>query len=222
MTVELSEVLRGDRNQNGQAMGRKGMQTRRRLIDATVEQLETTRLRDLRVSDIARRAGTSAATFYVYFPDVADAVLAALEEKTQADPEILALVDADWSVGDPEERAREIASVYIANWTANRALFRVRNLAADEGDDRFRIMREHGIHGLMQALAAAIGRAQKAGWVPATLEPLATAGVLLAMLERFASIKNTLVATIPDRNDMLNAAAHILADLMGPPLASQD
>jgi AcrR family transcriptional regulator len=215
MTVELSEGLRGDRNQNGQAMGRKGLQTRQRLIDATVEQLETTRLRDLRVSEIARKAGTSAATFYVYFPDVTDAVLAALDEFTQSTPELLALVKADWGSDAPDERARQIVQMYVDFWTSHAGLLRVRNLASDEGDERFRRAREVAIRPMLEATAAAVDRAQRAGWVPAELDPAATAGVLMAMLERFAAVQNS-YRPAPDRSAMVAAAAHILAGMMGP------
>ena len=58
------------RNQNGQAMGAKGLLTRRRLMDATSELLLTTPLRELTVSQITRASNTSASTFYLYFNDV--------------------------------------------------------------------------------------------------------------------------------------------------------
>jgi len=198
-------------------MGRKGLQTRRRLIDATVGLLETTRLRDLRVVDIARTAGTSTATFYVYFPDVSDAVLAALEEVTQSTPEILALVDQDWREGDPEERARRIVERYAQFWLEHSALFRVRNLAADEGDERFVNARASAITGLLTATAAAIERAQEAGWVTRDLDATATSSVLMAMLERFGAIQYHYSHSGLERARMIVAAAHFLAHAVGPP-----
>ncbi len=51
---------------------RKRHRTRRRLIAATAEVLERHGLERLRVADIAIVAGTSPATFYVYFTDRAD------------------------------------------------------------------------------------------------------------------------------------------------------
>jgi AcrR family transcriptional regulator len=212
---EMKDSL--DRNQNGQAMGRKGMLTRRRLIDATVAALETTRLRDLRVSDIARQAGTSAATFYVYFPDVADAVLAALGELTQSTPELVALIDGDWSEVEPQAHAREVVSRYVGFWAQHHALFRVRNLAADEGDERFLSAREQAIRGVLMACEAAIRRAQEAGWTARTIDALATAGVLLAMLERFAAVQYYYTYSSTERDAMISSAAYLLAHVMGPP-----
>jgi hypothetical protein len=52
---------------NGRVPGQRGRQTRQRLLDATVELLTTTSWRSVKVTDIARRARTSPATFYQYF-----------------------------------------------------------------------------------------------------------------------------------------------------------
>ena len=56
MTVEPVAI-------DGRALGRRGALTRRRLLKATAELLETHGIRDLRVVDIAREVGTSPATF---------------------------------------------------------------------------------------------------------------------------------------------------------------
>src|SRR5882762_11779811 len=79
-------------NLYGQAMGRKGTQTRERLIRATVDLLEKRSLRDVSVSDIATLAGTSSSSFYIYFADVTAAALAAAEGVEQITPQIEALL----------------------------------------------------------------------------------------------------------------------------------
>jgi AcrR family transcriptional regulator len=217
MTGDIQERDSSDRNQNGQAMGRKGLQTRNRLIEATLAQLETTRLRDLRVSEIARQANLSTATFYVYFPDVTDAVLAVLEEITQGTPEILELIGGDWGEGDAEQRASRIVKSYADHWSRHHALFKVRNLAADEGDGRFRSAREFAIRAVLDSTGAAFERAQQAGWVSARLDSGATAGVLMAMLERFAAIQHNYSYSGIEREEMILSAAYILANMLGPP-----
>ncbi len=65
---------------DGRQLGKRAQQTRRRLLDATQELLETRSIRDVRVVDIARAVGTSPATFYQYFADVESAVLVLAEE----------------------------------------------------------------------------------------------------------------------------------------------
>jgi AcrR family transcriptional regulator len=70
--------------------GRRGQLTRRRLLDATMVLLETLPYRDVKVVDIAREAGTSPATFYQYFSDVEEAVLAIADEMASAVGPLLA------------------------------------------------------------------------------------------------------------------------------------
>ena len=59
---------------DGRVPGERGRQTRQRLLDATVELLTTTSWRSVKVTDIARQARTSPATFYQYFGNVEQAI----------------------------------------------------------------------------------------------------------------------------------------------------
>src|SRR5258708_34218234 len=83
-------------NLYGQAMGRKGTQTRERLIRATVDLLERRSIRDVSVSDIATLAGTSSSSFYIYFADGSSAALAAAESVGPITPEIENLLAHPW------------------------------------------------------------------------------------------------------------------------------
>lgn len=208
---------RARRNQNGQAMGPKGLKTRRRLIDATVELLETVPLRELRVAEIARSAGTSPATFYLYFNDVSDVVLAALAELSQSTPELMRIAQGDWSRDHAFATARVLVAAYIEFWQSHATLFRIRNLTAEEGDERFRDGRAASIRPLLEAISAQVGRAQQAGIAtPVPLHSESTAGVLLAMLERLAAVAPTHAGEsdiTPDR--MMDAAAHLIASTLG-------
>src|SRR3954447_22949904 len=81
---------------DGRALGRRGAQTRRRLLDATAVMLETNGIRDLRVVDIARAVGSSPATFYQYFRDVEEAVLALAEEVGGEIAPLAARLETPW------------------------------------------------------------------------------------------------------------------------------
>ena len=72
---ESSSTQKVTVDQSGRALGPRAMSTRQRLLDATVELLDEQSVRDIAVVDIARKAGTSPATFYQYFKDVAEASL---------------------------------------------------------------------------------------------------------------------------------------------------
>src|SRR3712207_4287478 len=68
------------RTVDGRVAGRRGQATRQKLLDCLGEMLGSGPYRDVKVIDVARRAGTSPATFYQYFPDVESAVLEIAED----------------------------------------------------------------------------------------------------------------------------------------------
>lgn len=197
-------------------MGRKGLATRAKLVAACAALLAHRGLRDLKVADIAKEARTSPATFYLYFNDVTEAVLAAVGELSPATPAILALIDVDWGRGDPLPRAREVAAAYAAYWADHAALFHVRNLAADEGDERFRHAREKAVRPVLAILAAKSADAVKRGWVPAHIDPHAAAGTILAMLERVSAVIRTPAARHIEADAMIDAAAWLIACTVAP------
>ena len=175
-------------NQNGQSMGAKGQQTRQRLLEATAELIQSKPLRELTVSDITRRAKTASSTFYLYFQDATEAVLAVARMVSQSTPELLEMLDAPWPPETANAQAQAFVASYTDHWQRNRAIYRVRNLAADEGDERFSTVRRLSIAPLLQALARRIHANQQAGNIPADLHPFSTAGALISLLERIASV----------------------------------
>ena len=203
-------------NQYGQRIGSKGERTRQLLIDTTVELLESHGLREVSVVDVARAVNTSPATFYVYFKGVPEVVLAALDNASQTSPELEELAACDWLGGQGAELAQQFVAAYTRLWQANRTVFRVRNLAAEEGDARFYEARMKAAAPMMDALAAAVSRAQAAGRVPAELSPRACAGTLLMMLERLPA-----VGPLSRDGDGISyielkaAAAHTLGAMLG-------
>ncbi len=68
------------RTVDGRVAGRRGLATRQKLLDCLSEMLSSSPYRDVKVIDVARKAGTSPATFYQYFPDVEGAVLEIAEQ----------------------------------------------------------------------------------------------------------------------------------------------
>ncbi len=175
---------RGDdrlRAADGRVPGRRGRATRRRLLDETLAALEEVPYRDLKVVDISRRAGTSPATFYQYFPDVKTAVLALTEAMVEAEGQRLrALVtEPDWEGADA---ARGLAEGFMAFFRDNEALLRVVDLATGEGDERFRELRIRLLNGVFLALRSLVDDNRAAGRVPADTDPGAVAGVLTTML----------------------------------------
>lgn len=203
-------------NQHGQKIGTKGERTRQMLIDATIELLECHGLRDVSVADVARAAQTSPATFYVYFRGVPEVVLAALEGARQTSPEIEAMLAGDWLAPGASRRARDFVDTYCDLWNRHRTVFRVRNMAAEEGDERFYRSRMDAAVPVLGGLTRQIERAQAAGLVPAAFKPRSGAATILMMLERLAAI-----GPITDQRDDISydalkaAAAYTVATMLG-------
>jgi AcrR family transcriptional regulator len=179
----------GLRAVDGRVPGRRGLATRRRLLDALAGMLDTTAYRDLKVVDIARAAGTSPATFYQYFPQVEAAVLALAEELADdGGRELRELVAAHRWDGDAAVTTPFlVADGFLSFWSRHGALLSVIDLAALDGDERFRALRTRLLNGASLALEDAVGRSRDAGRLPADTEPRAVSYVLTAMLAHVAA-----------------------------------
>lgn len=107
-------------------------------------------MRDLRVVDVARSVGTSPATFYQYFHGVEDAVLALAEEVGEDLAPLRGVLDRPWAGAAGRADARTLVEQFFAYWDAHRAVLRTRNLAAQEGDRRFRDVRNEALRPLRE------------------------------------------------------------------------
>jgi AcrR family transcriptional regulator len=197
-------------NLYGQAMGRKGNETRQRLIRATVELLEKRSIRDVSVSDIATLASTSSSSFYIYFADVSAAALAAAESIEQITPEIERLLSLSWSKNDGQVKAAALVEEYVNFSSQHHAILRIRNLSADEGDKRFETVRHQAvsrIHDLLEARITASGN---------ELDPSAGASAILALMERISSIARLPLRRHHSRKSLITAAAFLIASALTP------
>ena len=178
---------------DGRVPGERGLQTRMRLLEATVELLTTTSWRSVKVTDIARQAQTSPATFYQYFGNVEQAIQVLAEGMVEQAGQLADLVGGDWSEDASWETALTVTEGFLSYWEDNRAVFRVVDLATEEGDAALRGIRVRALNAVTVALAQVIAAASPspeggpgaATSSPAGAEPMAVAGTLVAM---FASV----------------------------------
>jgi AcrR family transcriptional regulator len=198
---------------DGRTIGKRGAATRRRLLDATAALLADRGVLDLRVVDIARAVGTSSATYYQYFRDVDEAVLVLAEEIGERDVEPLArLLDAPWNVSSGLERARLLVQKYLDMWDEHHAVLRTRNLAAQEGDPRFREARNRTNRPFLEGFAAQVRAHQAEGRIAPELSPMAAAAALVALIERMAAFHADLVALGVSRDDVIETTARMVFD----------
>ncbi|MGW3283568.1 TetR family transcriptional regulator [Streptomyces sp. NPDC001002] len=176
------------RTVDGRVAGRRGQATRQKLLDCLSEMLSSSPYRDVKVIDVARKAGTSPATFYQYFPDVEGAVLEIAEQMATEGSQLTALLDGRSWVGKAGwATSQELVDGFLEFWRKNDAILRVVDLGAAEGDKRFYKLRMKILNSVNNSLADAVTDLQAKGKVDKDVSPAAMAGSIVAMLAAVAS-----------------------------------
>jgi len=182
------------------------------LLEQTLDLLQTTSYRDLKVVDIARGAGTSPATFYQYFPDAEAALLALADELVGEGRERLTrpVLEGGWTDGGAYAACERIAEAFLSFWADHGSLMAVIDLAALEGDARFREIRTQLLNRFTEAIAAVALGQQADGHLPADLDPVATAAVLVAMLAHVSGHQYGIEAYGTSTAELRRAMARLL------------
>jgi AcrR family transcriptional regulator len=176
------------RTVDGRVAGRRGQATRQKLLDCLSEMLSSSPYRDVKVIDVARKAGTSPATFYQYFPDVEGAVLEIAEQMAAEGAALTDLLEGRSWVGKAGwQTAQELVDGFLEFWKKNDAILRVVDLGAAEGDKRFYKLRMKILNSVNNSLSDAVAELQAKGRVDKDVNPAAVAGSLVAMLAAVAS-----------------------------------
>ncbi|MER7683664.1 TetR family transcriptional regulator [Streptomyces sp. NPDC097610] len=176
------------RTVDGRVAGRRGQATRQKLLDCLSEMLSSSPYRDVKVIDVARKAGTSPATFYQYFPDVEGAVLEIAEQMATEGAGLTQLLEGRSWVGKAGwATAQELVDGFLEFWRKNEAILRVVDLGAAEGDKRFYKIRMKILNSVNNSLADSVSELQSKGKVDKDVNPAAIAGSLVAMLAAVAS-----------------------------------
>ncbi|MGX9890690.1 TetR family transcriptional regulator [Streptomyces sp. NPDC002276] len=176
------------RTVDGRVAGRRGQATRQKLLDCLSEMLSSSPYRDVKVIDVARKAGTSPATFYQYFPDVEGAVLEIAEQMATEGGQLTELLAGRSWVGKAGwQTSQELVDGFLEFWRRNDAILRVVDLGAAEGDKRFYKIRMKILNSVNNSLSDAVAELQAKGKVDKDVNPAAVAGSLVAMLAAVAS-----------------------------------
>ena len=130
------------RNLNGQKLGRKGRDTRQRILNAEAEIVAEGTADQVSLSAIARRASLGMTSLYLYFNDLTELLLALLEPVIDgARQEFGDLLGRHWDNEDLAQHCREFLDAYYRFWSGNSRLLHLRNSMADAGDDRMSMAR---------------------------------------------------------------------------------
>lgn len=143
--------------------GRRARETRDRILEALGKLLTTMPYRNIRVTDVVREVGTSPATFYQYFADIESAALALAQDVAKDAAALKSLTEgASWTGKAGAASADRVVDGISAFFKDNEAILRVLDMAALEGDARFRRVRTQLINNLTGPLAAAGGDSKEA------------------------------------------------------------
>jgi len=95
-------------------------------------------------------------------------------------------------------------------WGEHQAVLRIMHLRADEFDPRFRSVRRSYNEPLLAVMVVKVKGAQDARRLPLDLDPFATAGAMLAVLDRLTSFRETFERRGTSRSAMVATVARIL------------
>jgi AcrR family transcriptional regulator len=198
-------------NLHGQTIGRKGLQNRERLMAAARSLLEVYSPVDLTAVAIAREAGTSSASFYMYFEDTSDILYALAVEASAAMASVHDVVQQPWAPDSVREHALLLVDRFNEVWKNHRQVLRYRSLEADRGDPRFEALRMSTYIPFIDLLARQIVASTPINKPKPTLgQAFALASVLHAAMERLASTDPAVVARGVGSHKVNDALAHTI------------
>jgi AcrR family transcriptional regulator len=177
------------RNLNGQKLGRKGRDTRARVIATAAALVAEGQEVPLTLSAVARQSGLGLTSLYLYFGDLTELLLAVLEPVTAATESYLKLIRPRWSDEELAEQCRAFAAAYYAYWQEHSRILHLRSSLADQNDQRMLQQRIDASQELISLLAAQMNGDMEQPQSPS----FALAVMLVTGIERAASIRTDLV-----------------------------
>lgn len=140
-------------NKHGQAIGRKGLESRQRLLDAARQLITDEPAHKLTASAVARAAQLASQTFYLYFTDIDEILLTLSREASEDMSLVRETLSAPWTSQSPASHARRFIEAFSAYWDRHRAVLSMRNYLADSGHEAFARVREEAALPLIELLA---------------------------------------------------------------------
>ena len=201
-------------NLNGQKLGRKGRDSRARIIAAASDLVAQGGLGPVTLSAVARKSGLGLTSLYVYFNDLTEVLLAVLEPvRAAAEDAYLQLMRQRWPDESLARHCRDFAAAYYAFWQQHSRILHLCNSLADQNDQRMVQHRADAVMPVIQMLVE-----QMDGDVKQHGSPVYALAIMLVMgIERAATIRTD--ETLPglletgmmqDADRFLHPAARLL------------
>lgn len=207
--------LKGENGRGRTTLGRKGIETRARLLRATRELLETVSPFNLTVAAIAKAAKTVPGTLYVYFDDVS-AVFYELSVEASEDFRLMIEANSEW-FSEParvEADARAFVTEFNRVWDHHSHVLHYRNMESDRGNSRFMDLRIVSSATIINRLAAALMSVRPE---LKKVQARAEAVVLYSAVERIAGSRTSFPADRPGppEAEITEAQVRIIARQLG-------
>jgi AcrR family transcriptional regulator len=139
----------------GQRLGRKGRDTRVRILAAASKLLADAGGPSITLTAVAREASLGMTSLYLYFRDLSE-LLAAILEPVMASIEeaYLSRLREPWPDAVLGERCRDFVAAYYVFWRRHSRPLHLRNTFSDNGDERMLRMRHSGSRPVLDLLVA--------------------------------------------------------------------
>lgn len=121
----------------GQRLGRKGRDTRQRILEGLSRHMAREDAAPVSLSAVAREASVAMTTLYLYFADLGELVLAALDPVIEDCRSLQVMLRCRWADRELAERCQDYLREHQDFWQRHARLLHLRNGFADAGDRRF-------------------------------------------------------------------------------------
>lgn len=212
MQQETAQASGGDgavvRNLNGQKLGRKGKDTRQRILAAAAALICGPATEPVSMSAVARRADLGMTSLYLYFADLTELLLALLEPvMAEGREELTALIEPRWDDDRLAGHCFVYMRAFLGFWSRHSALLHLRNTMADSGDERMMLARVNSSLPMIHHLAAQMDGVRAETDSPA----YALATVLATGIERMVTMATDRRMTALFGAEVSRDADHYLA-----------
>lgn len=208
------EAKRTPGGKKAAALGRKGKETRRQLMEAAARLLERSSPISLSALAIAADAGTSPATFYVYFENVEDVLWTLCEAISEDTSSLFPNYDFLRDDNNLETDALAFVKGYADIWSKHGPLLLYRNMEADRGNKRFNQLFLRNSLPILEALTDRIVELAPRGNPIKRSEANAEAVVFFAAIDRVAAALNLYPEDSLMPDVLLRAQARVLVRML--------
>lgn len=184
-SVATSQAASVSHNLNGQKLGRKGRDTRERILAAAADLIVNEPDTPLSLSAVARKCSLGMTSLYNYFSDLTELLLATLEPvMATAEETYIGQLREYWPDDELDERCGRFVVALYEFWDRHARLLHLRNNMADAHDRRMMMHRVKSTQPVIYLLIEQMDGDREVTGTPAS----AMATVLMTGIERSITV----------------------------------